>query len=100
MWQRVPTASLTDNAKHILWGLMHCFENAGDAREGLVKDIIWGFQVSGYEPEQVAYGLVDLKRAGLVGFETPDGVETDENCSNLAECWLTYKKPLLEILYV
>lgn len=100
MWARVPTGELSENAKLVLWSLLSCFEKAGDVREGLVKDVLWGFQVSGHEPEKVAYGLVDLKRAGFVGFETPDGVETDEHCSHLADCWLTYKPRLLDVLYM
>ena len=80
-------------------GLLDCFSKAGEVKEGVAKDVLWGFEVSGHSPVDVIYGLVDLKRAGFIGFETPDGIETDEHNDNLKECWVTYKKKFMEIVF-
>lgn len=79
--------------------LLDCFTKAKEVREGIVMDILWGFEVSGHSPVDTAYGLVDLKRAGYVGFEAPDGTEVDEHSQFLSQCWLTYKPKLLEVVF-
>lgn len=90
---------ISENARKVMRCLIDCFTKAGEVREGIVKDVLWGFEVSGHSPVDTAYGLVDLKRAGYVGFEAPDGTEVDEHSQFLAQCWLTYKRKLLDIVF-
>lgn len=90
---------LTTNAKMVLDGLFRCFCKKGHIKEGVVSDILWGFvDVSEWPAERVAFGLVDLKRAGYISFVAPDNVVVDENCSNLKDCWVRYEAPLLELV--
>lgn len=90
---------LPENARYVLAGIFDCFAKQKVVKEGITKDILWGFEVSGHNLERVAYGLIDLKRTGYIKFFTPDNVETNEHCSNLQECWVRYEKKLLDLVY-
>jgi hypothetical protein len=91
--------SLPTNAKFVLDGLYRCFLKKGYIKEGVVSDILWGFiDVSEWPAERVAFGLVDLKRAGYISFVAPDNVVVDEHCSNLRHCWVRYEAPLLALV--
>lgn len=89
----------TENGRYVLEGLWKCFKKAGFVKEGLIKDLLWGFvDVCGYTPEKVAYGLVDLHRAGYVKFIAPDNAEVDEHATRLGECWLKYTDKLIALV--
>lgn len=89
---------LTNNAKLVVDGLFKCFMKNGFIKEGLVVDILWGFDVSEYDLNRVAYGLIDLKRAGYIAFIAPDNTETDEHCTQLSKCWVKYKPKFLALI--
>jgi hypothetical protein len=92
-------AELTTNAKFVLDGLFACFRKHKFIKEGVVSDILWGFvDVSAWPADRVAYGLVDLKRAGYISFVSPDNVVVDENCTKLKDCWVRYEAPLLALV--
>lgn len=92
-------AALSNNGRYVLEALFSCFTKQGFVKEGLVKDIIWGFvDVGNMDQSRVAMGLIDLYRAGLIGFRTQDNIETDEHCSQLAECFLFYKPKLMRMV--
>jgi hypothetical protein len=90
---------LSSNAKHVLLAFYDVFKRASFVKEGIADDIIWGFCNCGMDPSAVAYGLVDLKRAGYIRFETPDGIETDEHNSKLSQCWVRYTDKIMNLVY-
>jgi hypothetical protein len=93
-------SSLPQCAQFALNCLLDCFRKQGFVKEGLCKDFLWGVGVSYPErTEEAAFGLVDLKREGYISFMTPDGVEADEHCTNLSECWMRYNKKLLDHVF-
>lgn len=90
---------LSTNAKFVLDGLFRCFLKKGYIKEGVVSDILWGFiEVSEWPAQRVAFGLVDLKRAGYISFVAPDNIVVDEHCTNLKDCWVRYEPPLLALV--
>lgn len=92
--------SLPENARLVLDSLLSCFRKEGYVREGKIKDVLFGFQVTyPNELDKVAYGIVDLRREGYVKFIAPDGIDVDENCDKLSECWLGYTQKLLDHVY-
>lgn len=41
--------------------LQKCFQKAGNVSEGLLPNLIWGFEECGYDPRHVAAGLTKLR---------------------------------------
>jgi hypothetical protein len=68
-------------------------------KEGIADDLLWGFQQCGMDPTITAYGLVDLRRDGYIRFETPDGINTDEQNTKLAHCWVRYTDKIMNMVY-
>lgn len=94
----VPT-DISANARLVLLGLFDCFRKHSHVKEGIADDILWGFQQSGYDLKRVAYGLVDLKRAGYLDFQAPDGAFVDEHSTQLKDCWVRYTDKILDLVY-
>jgi hypothetical protein len=86
---------LTENGRYVLEGLYACFQKQGYVKEGITQDIFFGFEVSGYDLSRVAFGLIDLKRAGYIFFTDDAGVTIDEHSDNLKNAWVRYTKKLL-----
>lgn len=92
-------SELSANALLVLNDLLSCFKKEKYVKEGALNDLIWGFvDVCGRDPTRVAHGLVDLKRAGYVGFRAPDGAEVDEHCTRLNECFVFYTQRLTDLV--
>jgi hypothetical protein len=85
-----PPSSLPENGKFVLKKLHKCFVRAGFIKEGMCKDLFWGFEMCGIDSLRTAKGLIDLLRAGYIKFRASDGSEVDENSNQLKECWIEY----------
>ena len=91
---------LTSEAQIVMHGLFSCFDKQGSVQEGKVKDLIWGFDVSGIEPACSYKGLSDLYNAGYITFTDANNVLLTPHTSNLPECFVRYGKKLLDLVYV
>jgi hypothetical protein len=92
-------SDLSNNARIVLLALLDVFKRAGYVKEGIADDLLWGFQQCGMDPTITAYGLVDLRREGYIRFETPDGINTDEQNTKLAHCWVRYTDKIMNMVY-
>jgi hypothetical protein len=54
-------------------GLQECHKKAGFVAEGLLGNIIWGFEQCGYDPRAVARGLTRLRDLGYIRYTDPLG---------------------------
>jgi hypothetical protein len=90
---------LSSEAQIVLHNLFSCFDRTGSVKEGQVKDIVWGFNVSLIPPACTYKGLGDLYRAGYVDFTDADNARLSPDTADLPECFLRYKNRLLEMVY-
>jgi len=92
---------LPDESRYVLHLLFECFEKAGFVAEGLVGDLMWGFeQVYPPTPRTLTYvGLKYLEAAGYVKYQAKDGsyVPLDSDASSSA--FIRYQPKLLELVY-
>ena len=92
--------NLSQPSVEVLHALFSCFEKQGYVKEGLVKDLIWGFvDIAGMAPQKIAYGLFDLAREGFIRFQAPDGSYVGEDCKFFKDCTICYTKKLLDLVY-
>lgn len=79
--------------------LQNCFQKSGKVAEGMMHNIIWGFQECGFEPKHVAAGLTALRKLGYVQY-------TDEFKNELHELnfnnpqnpiWIRYTKKMTDL---
>lgn len=67
--------------------LNRCFQKAGFVAEGMLANIIWGFEQCGYGPNHVAGGLSQLRKLGYIQY-------TDERNNPIYETNFDPKKPV------
>lgn len=91
--------TLSPNAQIALQALLACFERQKSVKEGVFKDILWGFAQVGLPADVVGKGLWDLKELGYISFQAPDGTPLGKEAHGLAEAWVRYEKKLLDLVY-
>lgn len=100
MTKSIPSL-LPDEARYVLHLLFECFEKSGFVAEGLVGDLMWGFeQVYPPTPRTLTYaGLKQLESFGYIKLQAKDGafVLLDSDASSGA--FVRYQPKLLELIY-
>jgi hypothetical protein len=91
--------TLPSEAQIVLRALFDCFERARSVQEGIIEELLWGFEQCGLPRQLTAHGLVFLEKAGYVRFQTRDGVFTDFASAKTADSWIRYEPRLLEMVY-
>ncbi len=86
-------------AQMVLQALFACFDKAGNVSEGLVGDLMWGFQQAGLPPELTLHGLIQLETMGFIKFQAPDNQYVSLQDSASEKAWVRYQKPLLDQVY-
>jgi len=94
-----PELGTGDVATLIFVSLLDCFKRAEKVCEGLLGDLIWGFEQCGIEPRATAAGLTRLRVLGYIRY-------TDETGSNLSEInfdptkliWIRYTSKFLNLI--
>ena len=95
----IPSA-LSGEAQIVMHGLFSCFDKQGSVKEGKVKDLVWGFNVSMIEPDCTYKGLADLHREGYLEFADDCGSILTPATSDLPECFVKYKAKMLTLVYM
>lgn len=97
-------SGLLDQAQWVLIRLFRCFAKAGEVSEGLIGDMMAGFAEPTLEerpltPDETWSGLRQLRAAGYLQFQTPDGAFVDEHNSRIGSSWVRYTPKLLDLVY-
>lgn len=92
---------LPDIAKIVISLLFDCFERQGNVQEGLIGDVLWGFEqpVNGLPPEVTFHGLNQLRLFGYLKFQAPDGSFIGPESGMIGKAWVRYEPKLLEMVY-
>ena len=91
--------NLSEQAQMTLHALFDCFEKQQNVEEGLIGDLIWGFQQSNIPPEVTIQGLQVLALGGYVKFQAPDNTYVDFSSDKIEKAWVRYQPKLLEMVY-
>lgn len=92
-------STLQAEAQMVLQALFDCFERAGSIQEGIIEELLWGFEQCGFPRKLTAHGLVFLEKAGYVKFQTRDGLFVEFVSAKLKDSWIRYQPKLLEMVY-
>lgn len=76
-----------DTATLVFIELNKCFKKAGFVAEGMLSNVIWGFENCGYASNYVASGLSKLRSLGYIKY-------TDERGNAISEIAFDPKKPI------
>lgn len=94
-------ALISDEAKIVLHLLFECFDKAGFVAEGMIGDMMWGFQqvTPPTHPELTLKGIFDLEVAGYIKFQARDGEIIDKHSDKLESAWIRYTDKLKNLVY-
>jgi hypothetical protein len=67
--------------------LNNCFKKANHVAEGMLNNVLWGFNECGYDKKHVAAGLTKLRERGYITY-------TDERRVRISEFDFDPKKPV------
>lgn len=90
---------LRPEAQIVLHSLFECFTKHQEVKEGLVGDLMWGFEQCGIPVKLTIVGLTALESAGYVKFQTPDNQFVGFDSDQIGSCWLRYQPKLLDMVY-
>ena len=92
-------SNIPPEAQIVLHALCSCFERQGRIEEGIIGDLVWGFEAGGIPPACAVGGLSILEKLGYVKFQSPDSQYVDISSDQIDKCWVRYQKTLLELVY-
>lgn len=100
MHQQMPPL-LPDLGRAILELLFSCFDKAGHVSEGLIGDLIWGFQqITPPVPTGIiVIGLKQLETYGYVKFQAKDGSYISFDSDKITGAFVRYTDKLLNLIY-
>lgn len=79
--------------------LQKCFKKANFVAEGMLANIIWGFEQCGYDPRAVAAGITKLRTLGYVFFSDERGNPVHEqNFDPKKPIWIRYTEKFKALL--
>jgi hypothetical protein len=93
--------SLSTEAAKVLEALFDCFEKAGTVQEGLIADMIWGFQQVNppIDGQVTVAGLLRLQKEGYIRFQSRDNEYTEMTKNNIGHLFVRYQPKLLDMVY-
>lgn len=88
-------------AQIVLRALFDCFDKHKVVNEGLIGDLVWGFeQVTPPITRQcTVIGLIDLERGGFIKFQAPDNSYVTFESDLITKAWVRYQPKLLDMVY-
>jgi len=96
--RKIPS-TIPAEAQIVLQGLLACFEKQGDVSEGLIGDIIWGFEAGKIPPECTYTGLKQLAELEYLKFQATDNSYVDITSDSAQSAWVRYQQKLLNLIY-
>jgi hypothetical protein len=87
-----------DTASLVFIELNKCFKRAGFVAEGMLANLIWGFEECGYSANNVASGLSKLRRLGYVRYSDARGNPISDIAFDPKKpIWIRYDKKFTEL---
>jgi hypothetical protein len=79
--------------------LLGCFKQQGFVAEGLLGNLMWGFEQSGRDLRMVAHGLMKLRQLGYILYSDPIGVPISEhNFIEGVPIWIRYTPKMINLM--
>ena len=79
--------------------LQKCFKKAGKVCEGLLPNIVWGFEQCGYDPRHVAGGLTKLRHLEYIHYSDAGRNKVSEYLFDPKKpVWIRYSPKFLNLL--
>lgn len=92
-------SELDGTALMVFVELNKCFKKANRVAEGLLPNVIWGFEQCGYDPKHVASGLTALRHKGYIYYSDASGLPIHEYGFNPnTPVWIRYDKKFTTLL--
>jgi hypothetical protein len=85
----------------VFYGLAQCFQKHKEVCEGLLANIIWGFEQCGYDPKYVARGLTRLRELDFIFYSSEQrGAPISEtNFDPKKPIWIRYTPKMIDLFY-
>ena len=78
--------------------LNKCFKKAGFVAEGMLSNVIWGFENCGYDPVNVASGLSKLRSLGYIRYsDVRRNPISDIAFDPKKPIWIRYEKKFTDL---
>lgn len=98
---QIPT-NIPPEAQIVLQALFACFEHQKSVQEGLIGDLLWGFQQNDQTPIPAELTMNGLKQLGVldyVKFRSKDHMFIDFSSDRIEEAFVIYQPKLLDFVY-
>ena len=92
-------ALLEQEAVIVLHLLFECFAKAKVVKEGLIGDLMWGFNQIGVASELTYRGLSQLEKHGYIKFQAPDNTYVSLESTASDSAFVRYQPSLLTMVY-
>lgn len=78
--------------------LNKCFKRQGNVAEGMLGNVMWGFEQCGFDPAHVAAGLTALRKSGFIRYTYANG-ETchDYDYDVKKPIWIRYEPKFTDL---
>ena len=78
--------------------LNNCFRKAKQVAEGMLNNVMWGFEQCGYDPRHVAAGLTELRKKGYLLYTDERRVPIYEfDFDPSKPVWIRYTKKFTDL---
>jgi hypothetical protein len=97
----VPTELAVGNGPDLMVfvELNNCFKKQGQVCEGMLANVMWGFEQVGYDPKHVAAGLTSLRKKGYIAYTDGNRVPiSDYDFDPKKTIWIRYTQKFLDLL--
>jgi hypothetical protein len=97
---RVPM-DIPPESQIVLKLLFDCFTRHGHVSEGLIGDMMWGFENAMPPiPKALTWnGLKQLEAFGYLKFRAPDGSYIEPSSDQIESAWVVYTPKILNMVY-
>lgn len=85
----------------VFYGLVQCFQKQNEVSEGMLANVIWGFEQCGYDPKKVAQGLTKLRELGYIFYsaEQRGSAIVETNFDPSKPIWIRYTQKMIDLFY-
>ena len=98
VYKEIPT-NIAPEAQIVLHCLFSCFDRQKSVQEGILEDLIWGFEQSGTHRVCTITGLKELLKLGYIKVQAKDNAYIDFTSEKIGEAFMRYQPKLLEMAY-